>query len=199
MAESLSGAAIASPGGGGFMSEPELQAQKIACRGYVFDDFTLDLDRGCLWRAGQEIKLRYKSFEALKYLVERSGRVVGKEEMMRALWPDAFVTDDSLVQCLIEARRALGDDAQRYVKTVPRRAYLFNAPVEESGMSGPGAPSPGAAAQVEAASAVIEKQEHNEENTQPEDAERNDTKSPSSGPSRSRWRSNPVILPAVII
>jgi DNA-binding winged helix-turn-helix (wHTH) protein len=46
--------------------------------------------------------------------------VVSKEEMMRALWPDAFVTDDSLVQCLIEARRALGDDTQRYVKTVPR-------------------------------------------------------------------------------
>jgi hypothetical protein len=61
MAGSLSGAAIASLGGGGFMSEPEPYAQKIACRGYVFDDFTLDLDRGCLWRAGQEVKLRYKS------------------------------------------------------------------------------------------------------------------------------------------
>src|SRR5262245_47132041 len=182
MAESLSGAAIASPGGGGFMSEPKPHAQKIACRGYVFDDFTLDLDRSCLWRAGQEIKLRYKSFEALKYLVERSGRVVGKEEMMRALWPDAFVTDDSLVQCLIDARRALGDDTQRYLKTVPRRGYLFNAPVRKSGLSAPGAPNPGAAEQVEAASAAIEKQEHNEENTRLEDAERNDTQSATSGP-----------------
>jgi DNA-binding winged helix-turn-helix (wHTH) protein/TolB-like protein len=199
MPESLSGAAIASPGGGGFMSEPELHAQKIACRGYVFDDFTLDLDRGCLWRAGQEIKLRYKSFEALKYLVERSGRVVGKEEMMRALWPDAFVTDDSLVQCLIEARRALGDDTQRYVKTIPRRGYLFNAPVRESSLSASGAPGPGAAAQVESTSAVIEKQEHDEENTLPEDAERNDTQSTTSGQSRSRWRSNYAVLPAVII
>ncbi|HKQ76182.1 MAG TPA: hypothetical protein VJ810_20985 [Blastocatellia bacterium] len=62
------------------MSEPKLYMQKIASRGYVFDDFTLDLDRGCLWRAGQEVKLRYKSFEALKYLVERSGRVVSKED-----------------------------------------------------------------------------------------------------------------------
>src|SRR5262245_48190961 len=198
MAESLSGAAIASPGGGGFMSEPEPHAQKIACRGYIFDDFTLDLDRGCLWRAGQEIKLRYKSFEALKYLVERSGRVVGKEEMMRALWPDAFVTDDSLVQCLIEARRALSDDAQRYVKTVPRRGYIFNAPVKESGLSASGAPGPGAA-QAESASAVIEKQEHNEGNTRPEDVERNDKQSTTPGPSLSRRRSNSAVLPAVII
>src|SRR5262245_837365 len=199
MAESLSGAAIASPGCGGFMSEPEPHAQKIACRGYVFDDFTLDLDRGCLWREGQEIKLRYKSFEALRYLVERSGRVVGKEEMMRALWPDAFVTDDSLVQCLIDARRALGDDAQRYVKTVPRRGYIFNAPVRESGLSASGAPDPGASAQVEAASAVIEKQDHNEENTLPEDAEMNDTQGAASGSSRSRRRSNSAFLPTVII
>jgi TolB-like protein/DNA-binding winged helix-turn-helix (wHTH) protein/tetratricopeptide (TPR) repeat protein len=181
------------------MSEPEPHAQKIACRGYVFDDFTLDVDRGCLWRAGQEIKLRYKSFEALKYLVERSGRVVGKEEMMRALWPDAFVTDDSLVQCLIEARRALGEDAQRYVKTVPRRGYLFNAPVRESDLSASGAPKPGPSAQVEAASAVIEKQEHNEEIAFPEDAERNDAQGAASGSSHSRWRLNSAVLPAVII
>jgi TolB-like protein/DNA-binding winged helix-turn-helix (wHTH) protein/Tfp pilus assembly protein PilF len=180
------------------MSEPKPHAQKIACRGYVFDDFTLDLDRGCLWRDGQEVKLRYKSFEALKYLVERSGRVVGKEEMMRALWPDAFVTDDSLVQCLIEARRALGDDAQRYVKTVPRRGYLFNAPVKESSLSASGASGPGAAAQVEAASAVPKKQEHNEENTRPEDAERNERQSTTSGSSQSRWRSHSAVLPAVI-
>ena len=141
------------------MSEPELHAQKIACRGYVFDEFTIDLDRGCLWRAGQEVKLRYKSFETLKYLVERSGRVVSKEEMMQALWPDAFVTDDSLVQCLIEVRRAIGDDAQRYVKTIPRRGYLFDAQVREYVPSASGAASPGAAAQADVASVVIEEQE----------------------------------------
>ena len=95
------------------MSDPESKVRNIACQGYVFDDFTLDLDRGCLWRAGQEIKLRHKSFEALRYLVERHGRLVGKAEMMQALWPDTFVTDDSLVQCLIEVRRALGGDGQR--------------------------------------------------------------------------------------
>ncbi|MCI0664159.1 MAG: winged helix-turn-helix domain-containing protein, partial [Acidobacteria bacterium] len=75
---------------------------------YSFGDFTLDLDRGCLLRDGQEVKLRPKSFEVLKYLVERRGRLVSKSDLMLAVWPDAFVTDDSLVQCLVEVRRALG-------------------------------------------------------------------------------------------
>ncbi len=115
------------------MSEPESNAQKNPCRGYVFDDFMLDLDRGCLLRAGQEVRLRPKSFETLKLLVERHGRLVSKSEMMQAVWPNTFVTDDSLVQCLIDVRRALGDEAQRYVKTIPRQGYLFDAPVSQSG------------------------------------------------------------------
>ncbi len=186
------------------MREPGVQAQKIACRGYVFDDFALDLDRGCLWRAGHEVKLRYKSFEALKYLVEHRGRLVSKAELMQALWPDTFVTDDSLVQCLIEVRRALGDDAQRYVKTVLRRGYLFDAPVSESGPSTSEAPSlsslPGLndAAKVEAASAVIEKQEHDEENAWLKDTERDDAPSAASSSARRRWRPSPAGLPAVL-
>ena len=77
--------------------------------GYQFGDFTLDLTRGALFRSGEEVKLRPKVFEALKYLVENSGRLIGKEEMAKAIWPESFVTDDSLVQCTIELRRALGD------------------------------------------------------------------------------------------
>jgi DNA-binding winged helix-turn-helix (wHTH) protein len=99
---------------------------------HSFDDFTLDLDRGCLLRSGQEVKLRPKSFEVFKYLVEHHGRLVSKNDLMRAVWADAFVTDDSLVQCLIEVRRALGDESRRYVKTVPRRGYIFEAKMRES-------------------------------------------------------------------
>jgi DNA-binding winged helix-turn-helix (wHTH) protein len=99
---------------------------------YSFDDFTLDLDRGCLLRSGQEVKLRPKSFEVFKYLVEHHGRLVSKNDLMRAVWTDAIVTDDSLVQCLIEVRRALGDESRRYVKTVPRRGYIFEAQLRES-------------------------------------------------------------------
>jgi DNA-binding winged helix-turn-helix (wHTH) protein len=105
---------------------------ELSRRTYSFEDFTLDLDRGCLLRAGQEVKLRPKSFEVLKYLVEHPGRLVSKNDLMHAVWADAFVTDDSLVQCLIEVRRALGDESRRYVKTVPRRGYIFELQVRES-------------------------------------------------------------------
>lgn len=184
------------------MSEPELQAQPVASRGYVFDEFMLDLDRGCLWRAGREIKLRYKSFEALKYLVERSGRLVSKEEMLQALWPEAFVTDDSLVQCLIEVRRALGDDAHRYVKTIPRRGYLFDAPVRDFDSLATAAlnlPGLNDGAQVEAASTVIEGQERTEANTELKDAARNGAPSTIAGSPQSRQRLKPTIIIAVFL
>ncbi len=96
---------------------------------YQFGEFTLDVGRGCVLKAGEEIKLRPKVYETLKYLVENPGRLIGKQELMQAVWPDAFVTDDSLVQCTLELRRALDDRSQRFLKTVPRRGYLFTAEV----------------------------------------------------------------------
>ncbi len=80
-------------------------------------------------RAGAEIKLRPKVYETLKYLVEHPGQLIGKQELMQAVWPNAFVTDDSLVQCTLELRRALDDGRQQLLKTVPRRGYLFTASV----------------------------------------------------------------------
>jgi len=102
-----------------------------------FGDFTLDVRRACLMRAGKEVKLRPKPFEALKYLVKNPGRVVTKAELLQAVWPDSFVTDDSLVQCLRDVRRALGDDQQLYIKTVPRRGYIFDAEITEPGLATP--------------------------------------------------------------
>jgi predicted ATPase/DNA-binding winged helix-turn-helix (wHTH) protein len=96
---------------------------------YQFGDFTLDVTRGCVLKAGEEIKLRPKVYETLKYLVENPGRLIGKGELMQAVWPGAFVTDDSLVQCTLELRRALDDRSQQLLKTVPRRGYLFSAEV----------------------------------------------------------------------
>lgn len=98
---------------------------------YSFKDFTLDLGRACLWRGREEVKLRPKVFEALRYLVLHNNRLVTKDELIKAVWTEAFVTDDSLVQCLVELRRALGDEAQACIKTVPRRGYIFTAPVSE--------------------------------------------------------------------
>jgi DNA-binding winged helix-turn-helix (wHTH) protein len=97
----------------------------------AFKDFTLDLDRACLLRGAEEVKLRPKVFEALKYLVLNNNRLVTKDEMIQALWTDSFVTDDSLVQCLVELRRGLGDDAQGCIKTVPKRGYIFTAEVRD--------------------------------------------------------------------
>jgi len=104
---------------------------------YTFNGFAVDLDRACLLHSGEEVKLRPKVFEALKYLVENNNRLVTKEELIKAVWPDSFVTDDSLVQCLVEIRRALGDEAQACIKTVPRRGYIFTAGVNQAGLEEP--------------------------------------------------------------
>ena len=58
------------------------------------------------------------------------GRVVGKNELLAAVWPGVVVNDESLSQCVRELRGALGDDEQVLIKTVPRRGYLFDVPVE---------------------------------------------------------------------
>jgi DNA-binding winged helix-turn-helix (wHTH) protein len=97
-----------------------------------FDAFTLDVSRGCLRCGADDVRLRPKSFDVLRYLVENPGRLVGKEELLRAVWRNAFVTDNSLVQCLIEIRRALGHGAQAIIRTVPRRGYIFDIPVIEA-------------------------------------------------------------------
>jgi TolB-like protein/DNA-binding winged helix-turn-helix (wHTH) protein/tetratricopeptide (TPR) repeat protein len=92
----------------------------------LFDRFTLDLKRGSLHSADDEIALRPKTFELLRYLVENAGRLLPKDELHRALWPNVFVTDDSLVQCVGELRHALKDFDHRLIKTVPRRGYLLD-------------------------------------------------------------------------
>ena len=74
---------------------------------YRFGEFILEPERASLVKAGREIKLRPKVFDALRYLIEHRGRLVPKEELIQTLWPEAFVTDDSLVQCMVELRRGL--------------------------------------------------------------------------------------------
>ena len=96
---------------------------------YQFGAFTLDIGKGCLLKGVEEIRLRPKVYETLRYLVENPGRLIGKQELLNAVWPDSFVTDDSLVQCTLELRRALEDRDQQFLKTVPRRGYIFEAEV----------------------------------------------------------------------
>jgi TolB-like protein/DNA-binding winged helix-turn-helix (wHTH) protein/cytochrome c-type biogenesis protein CcmH/NrfG len=98
-------------------------------RRYLFGEFTLDLERGALLRAGTHVDLRPKTFEVLRLLVERHGRLVTKQELLDAVWGRVVVTEGSVAKCLIEIRRAIDDGAQKSIKTVPRRGYIFDAAV----------------------------------------------------------------------
>lgn len=95
---------------------------------HSFGEFTLDVGRGALCRAGMELHLRPKSFEVLRHLVERPGRLVTKRELMDAVWGRAVVTEGSLTQCIIDIRRALGPENSQMVRTVPRRGFVFEPP-----------------------------------------------------------------------
>jgi DNA-binding winged helix-turn-helix (wHTH) protein/class 3 adenylate cyclase len=97
---------------------------------YLFDSFTLDLNRGVLLAAdGSEMPLRPKSFALLRLLLENAGRLLSRDTIMAALWPNLFVTDDNVTQCVRDVRRALGAEAQRMLRTQPRRGYLFTSEV----------------------------------------------------------------------
>lgn len=96
---------------------------------YQFGAFALDLDRQCLRGPAGLVELRPKSFEVLHHLLRNAGVVVSKDQLMTAVWPNVTVTDDSLTRCISEARRAIGDEGQQVLKTVPRRGYVFDGPV----------------------------------------------------------------------
>jgi adenylate cyclase len=97
---------------------------------YRFAGFVLDPRRGSLLTAaGEELSLRRQSFELLRLLVENAGRLLDRDTINRAIWPDVAVTDDSITQCIRDIRRTIGDDAQSILKTVPRRGYVLAAEV----------------------------------------------------------------------
>jgi adenylate cyclase len=94
-----------------------------------FDRYVLDVEAGSLLLDGKEIVLRPKTFAVLHHLVENSGRLISKDVLFAAIWPNLAVTDDTLVQSIGELRRALGADGAHLIKTVPRRGYRFECSV----------------------------------------------------------------------
>jgi adenylate cyclase len=92
-----------------------------------FDKFTLDLGRGALQSGHRDIQLRPKTFALLKLLVENAGRLVAKDEIVGAIWPNVAVTENSVLQCVKELRRALGEDGTQLITTVPRRGFRLEA------------------------------------------------------------------------
>ena len=98
-----------------------------------FGDFTLDGTQRRLLRAGQDVYLPPKTFELLLYLVRNRGRVIPKDELLEALWPDVNVVENTLAQQIREIREALGEGAHaaRFIKTVPRVGYQFIAVLDD--------------------------------------------------------------------
>jgi adenylate cyclase len=98
---------------------------------FRFAAFTLDPARNRVVDDNGPVELRPKTFDVLRHLVENADRLLTKEELMRAVWPNVVVTDDSLKRCMSEIRMALGDNDQHIIKTVPRRGYIFAVPVTQ--------------------------------------------------------------------
>ena len=114
---------------------------------YRFGEFELDPAERRLSVAGKPIALTPKVFDTLVLLVERAGRLVSKDELMRALWPRGYVEESNLTKHIWVIRRALGDGEQgsRFIETVPKLGYRFVAivtTVERVASPGPAGTAP---------------------------------------------------------
>ncbi|PTM92802.1 winged helix-turn-helix domain-containing tetratricopeptide repeat protein [Mycoplana dimorpha] len=108
----------------------------------------LDLARGTLVRSGTPVAIRPKTFLLLSHLARHRGTVLSKDALLDAVWPDVTVTEDSLTQCVRDARRVLGNEAQQLLRTVPRRGYVLALPDAS-------APLPAASLQATAQDAAL--------------------------------------------
>src|SRR5690242_303076 len=98
---------------------------------YEFGQFRLDPKQRILLRDGVLVTLAPKVLETLALLVQYSGRILEKEELIQALWPESFVEESNLSQNIFVLRKSLGDnrDDNEFIQTVPRRGYRFVAAV----------------------------------------------------------------------
>lgn len=98
-----------------------------------------------LQRGTETVRLEPKTMDVLVALASRAGQVVGREELLSAVWPGVVVTDEVLTQVVIKLRRALGDTARQpeYIETIPKRGYRLIAAVSPEASS----PVPRAAAE----------------------------------------------------
>src|SRR5215208_1100074 len=98
---------------------------------YEFGPFLLDPAERVLMREGQPVPLTPKAFDLLVVLVENGGHLLGKKDLMEAVWPDSFVEEGNLTFTVSSLRKALGEDRKepQYIETVPRSGYRFVADV----------------------------------------------------------------------
>lgn len=100
---------------------------------YAFGPFEVDLLAKRLLRDGELVALTPKAFDLLCLLASNRGRLLEKGELMRRLWPEAFVEEANLSQHVFTLRKTLGEQpgGRPYIDTIPRRGYLFAADVQE--------------------------------------------------------------------
>jgi DNA-binding winged helix-turn-helix (wHTH) protein len=94
---------------------------------YEFGPYRLELAECRLLRQGRELMLRPKLFDLLAVLVEHSGQMLEKEELLQAVWPDAAVEENNLTVSINALRKIIGEE---YIETVAKRGYRFEAPVK---------------------------------------------------------------------
>lgn len=95
----------------------------------MFGPFRLDSAERLLWRDDEPLTLPPKVFDILLVLVENSGRLLTKEQLMRAIWPDTFVEENNLAVNISALRKLFGTD--HYIETVPKAGYRFVAEVRK--------------------------------------------------------------------
>ena len=98
---------------------------------YEFDRFRLEIAEQRLLREGETVALPPKEFDTLRLLVEQSGRLVSRQELLDHVWAGTFVSNQTIAQRISVLRKALGEgtSASRFIETVPKRGYRFVAPV----------------------------------------------------------------------
>lgn len=99
---------------------------------YRFGPFRYDSAHRLLYRNDVVVPLVPKAADTLQALLERRGQVVGKAELMKAVWPDCVVEDVGLARNVSLLRKTLGDDAEVYIETIPKRGYRFTADVSDT-------------------------------------------------------------------
>ena len=112
------------------LSAAREQGKPDASKLYEFGPFRLDPKERKLLRGNEIVALTPEAFDMLQLLVQNSGHLLEKDELIRLLWPDSFVEEGNLSSNIFHLRKALGENPQ-YIETVPRRGYRFVGAVRQ--------------------------------------------------------------------
>src|SRR5215475_15119155 len=103
---------------------------------YEFGLYRLDSAERLLIRDGEVVPLQPKVFDLLLTLVERHGRLLEKDDLMKLVWPDAIVEEANLANNISILRKTLSENGERFIETAPKRGYRFVTAVKEVAANG---------------------------------------------------------------